>query len=164
LLIENYWEDCVGTHLIAAFNVLDGVNKAMADWIEKAVAGHSLTALEFRALDGMANGAINSASRCSRYLNIMPTKASLIMEKLERCGYVQRRRDRPDRRLIVLQLTDEGLEAYELALKSLTEEWAGVLSNVGADVMQMIKLFTGPFITPVGELIEKSLQVADSAA
>jgi hypothetical protein len=54
-------------------------------------------------------------------IDIMPSRVSLIIEKLENFGCVQRRRDRPDRRLIVLQLSDEGLEVYELALKALND-------------------------------------------
>jgi DNA-binding MarR family transcriptional regulator len=151
----------VGTHFITAFNVLEGVNKAMAEWLEKVLSVHSMTDLEFRALDGLANGAINSASMCSKYLSIAPIRSSLVMEKLERRGYVQRRRERPDRRLVVLQLSDEGLEAYELALISLSEAWNDILSNVGSDVMNMVKLFTGPAMLPVANLIKNTLQKSD---
>jgi DNA-binding MarR family transcriptional regulator len=152
----------VVTNLIDAFNVLESVNKAMGEWIEKSVASHNLTVLDFRILDSLAQGAVATTSQCAQQLNIMPSKVSLSIEKLEKVGLVQRRRDRPDRRMVALQLSDEGLEIYGLALDVLNERWQNVLSNVGTDVMQMAALFAGPALVPIGELIKNSLQERNS--
>ncbi|MEB2514118.1 MarR family transcriptional regulator [Pseudomonas sp. YuFO20] len=150
------------THLIDAFNVLESVNKAMAEWMEKSIASHNLTVLDFRILDSLAQGAVATTSQCASHLNIIPSKISLSTEKLEKAGFVQRRRDRPDRRMVALQLSDEGLEIYELALHALNERWQNLLGNVGTDVMQMAALFAGPTLTPIGALIKKSLRERNS--
>jgi DNA-binding MarR family transcriptional regulator len=148
----------VVTHLIDAFNVLESVNKAMGEWMEESIASHNLTVLDFRILDGLAQGAVATTSQCSSHLNIMPSKISLSTEKLEKAGFVQRRRDRPDRRMVALQLSDEGLELYELALHALNERWQDLLGDVGTDVMQLAALFAGPTRAPIGALIKNSLR------
>jgi DNA-binding MarR family transcriptional regulator len=152
----------VVTHLIDAFNMLESVNKAMGEWIEKSIASHNLTVLDFRILDILAQGAVATTSQCARHLNIMPSKISLSTEKLEKAGFVQRRRDRPDRRMVALQLSDEGLEIFELALGTLNERWQNVLSNVGSDVIQMAALFAGPTLAPIGVLVKNSLRERNS--
>jgi DNA-binding MarR family transcriptional regulator len=152
----------VVTHLIDAFNMLESVNKAMGEWIEKSIASHNLTVLDFRILDSLAQGTVATTNQCAQHLNSMPSKVSLSIENLEKVGFVQRRRDRPDRRLVALQLSDEGLEIYELALDALNDRWQNVLSNVGTDVMQMAALFAGPTLVPIGELIKKSLRERNS--
>jgi DNA-binding MarR family transcriptional regulator len=153
----------VVTHLIDAFNVLESVNKAMGEWIEKSIASHNLTVLDFRILDSLAQGAVTTTSQCASHLNIMHSKISLSTEKLERAGFVQRRRDRPDRRMVALQLSDEGLEIYELALDALNEQWQNLLGSVGTDVMRMAALFAGPTLVPIGKLIKNSLQERNSS-
>jgi hypothetical protein len=139
----------VVTHLIDAFNVLESVNKAMGEWMEESIASHNLTVLDFRILDGLAQGAVATTSQCSSHLST---------EKLEKAGFVQRRRDRPDRRMVALQLSDEGLELYELALHALNERWQDLLGDVGTDVMQLAALFAGPTRAPIGALIKNSLR------
>ncbi|MDF9773208.1 transcriptional regulator, SarA/Rot family [Pseudomonas baetica] len=150
------------THLIDAFNVLESINKAMGDWIESSIVSHNLAVLDFRILDSLAQGNAATMDQCARHLNITPSKISLSVEKLEKVGYVQRRRDRPDRRMVFLQLSDEGLEIYELALSTLNERWRNVLSNVGTDVKRMAALFAGPTLTPVGDLVKNLLRERSS--
>jgi DNA-binding MarR family transcriptional regulator len=152
----------VVTHLIDAFNVLESANKAMGDWIEKSIVSHNLAVLDFRILDSLAQGNAATMDQCARHLNIMPSKISLRVEKLEKIGYVQRRRDRPDRRMVLLQLSDEGLEIYGLALNTLNERWRNLLSNVGTDLKQMAALFAGPTLAPVGDLVKNLLQERSS--
>ena len=150
------------THLIDAFNVLESVNKAMGDWIESSIASHNLSVLDFRILDSLAQGTAATTDQCARHLNIMPSKVSLSVEKLEKRGFVQRRRERPDRRMVFLELSDEGLEIYELALNAVNERWQTVLSNVGTDVMQIAALFTAPTLAPVGDFVKKLLRERSS--
>ncbi|MHA6130498.1 transcriptional regulator, SarA/Rot family [Pseudomonas fluorescens group sp. PF-1] len=153
----------MATHLIDVFNVLESVNKAMGDWIEKSIVSHNLAVLDFRILDSLAQGNAATMDQCARHLNIMPSKVSSSVERLEKVGYVQRRRDRPDRRMVFLQLSDEGLEIYELALNTLNEQWRNVLSNVGTDVKQMAALFAGPTLAPLGDLVKNLLRERSSA-
>ncbi|MHC8350949.1 transcriptional regulator, SarA/Rot family [Pseudomonas sp. RT4P38] len=150
------------THLIDAFNVLENVNKAMGDWIESSIASHNLSVLDFRILDSLVQGTAASTDQCARHLNIMTSKVSLSVEKLAKLGFVQRRRDRPDRRMVFLELSDEGLEIYELALNSLNERWRTLLSNVGTDVMQMAALLAAPTSAPVGDLVKNFLRERSS--
>ncbi len=154
----------MGAHFIDAFNIIEMVNKAMCEWITKAVASQCLTVGEFRVLDSLANGVATTAIECSRHLHFLPSRVSIIVDQLVSHGYIQRRRDRPDRRLVVLQLSDGGLEVYDLALKSLSDHWEEGLTNIDANVMQIIRLLTNPTLAPFREVVQNSLRETDSIA
>jgi hypothetical protein len=58
----------------------------------------------------------------------------------------------------MLQLTDQGLEIYELALGALYGRWQNSLNNVGADVLHITALFAGSDLAPIVKLGKKLLQ------
>jgi DNA-binding MarR family transcriptional regulator len=146
------------TRLVDAFNTLDSINKAMADWLENSITSCNLTLLELRILDSLAQGVATTAVQCSQQLNAMSSKVTLSIENLEKAGLVQRVRAKPDRRLVVLQLSDEGLEIYEHALRAIDDQWKKVMSNAGADVMQMAAVFAGQSLVPIPKLITSVLR------
>lgn len=146
------------THLIDAFNILESANKTMGQWIEEAVASQNLTLMDFRILDSLAQGTALTTEQCSQQLNAMSSKVALSIDKLEKAGFVQRRREKLDRRKVMLQLTDQGLEIYELALDSLVMRWQNALSNVGADALQIPALFAGSQLAPIFKLVKNLIQ------
>lgn len=146
------------THLIDAFNALESLNKTMGQWIEEAVASQNLTLMDFRILDGLAQGTALTTEQCSQHLNVISSKIAQSIDKLEKSGFVQRRREKPDRRKVMLQLTDQGLEIYELALDALFGRWQNSLSNVGAEVLQITALFAGSHLAPVARLVKNLLK------
>jgi DNA-binding MarR family transcriptional regulator len=148
----------VATHLIDVFNVLESINKMMGQWIEEVVASQNLTLIDFRILDSMAQGTALTMNQCSQHLNVMSSKVSLRIDKLEKLGFVQRRREKPDRRIVTLQLSDLGLEIYELAVGSLFEQWQNALNNVGADVLRITALFAGSHQAHIARLVKKLLR------
>ncbi|EJM06386.1 MULTISPECIES: MarR family winged helix-turn-helix transcriptional regulator [unclassified Pseudomonas] len=146
------------THLIDTFNILESVNKAMGQWIEEAVANQNITLMDFRILDSLAQGTALTTEQCSQHLNIISSKIAQSIDKLEKSGFVQRRREKPDRRKVMLQLTDQGLEIYELALGALYGRWQNSLNNIGADVLHITALFAGSDLAPIAKLGKKLLQ------
>jgi DNA-binding MarR family transcriptional regulator len=136
----------VSAHFIDTFDVVENVNKALYEWITHTVADQNLTAMEFRIIDCLVSGKASNASQCSRHLRISQSKVSVTIDKLERLGYVQRKRDQPDRRFIALQLSDEGLRAYSIALSALHAQWGEVLANLGTDIAQMGHLLKDSYL------------------
>lgn len=102
----------------------------MAQRLAYAGAKHKLGILEFRILHLLARSVASTAAQCSRHLNVMPSRVSLTIDKLEEAGYVRRRRDQPDRRLIILDVTAEGLATYQRVEESLSEN--GSVGKVSA--------------------------------
>lgn len=148
----------MSTHLIDAFNILESVNKSLGEWVGEAIAGQNLTLLDFRVLDSLAQGRVMTTEQCCKHLNAMPTKVSLRIDKLEKSGYLQRRREKPDRRRVSLQLTDKGLEVYELALGMLSEQWQKKLSSIGAEILQFTAVFAGCNVAPMANLVKNLLK------
>jgi DNA-binding MarR family transcriptional regulator len=148
----------VHTHLIDAFNILENINKTMGQWIEEAVDSQNLTLLDFRILDSLAQGTALTTEQCSQNLNTISSKVTQRIDKLEKSGFVQRRREKLDRRKVMLQLTDQGLEIYELALATLLGRWRNSLSDVGADVLQITALFAGSNLAPIARLVKTLVQ------
>jgi len=134
----------VGAHFIDAFDVVESVNKTMCEWITHTViADQNLSALEFRILNCLVSGVATNASQCSRHLRITPSRVTSTVDRLESLGYIQRKRDQPDRRLIMLQLSSEGLKTYNLALATLKTQWQDVCSKLNADITQLVRLLKG---------------------
>ncbi|WLH38260.1 MarR family transcriptional regulator [Pseudomonas sp. FP2196] len=146
------------THLIDAFNVLESVNKTVDEWIEQVVASQNLSLTDFRILDSLAQGTALTTEQCSQHLNVMSSKVAFRVDKLEKLGFVHRRREKPDRRIVTLQLSDQGLEIYELALGALIERWQNASSNVGAEVLKITALFAGLHLAPIAKLIKNILR------
>lgn len=145
------------THLIDTFNILESVNKAMGQWIEEAAASQNLTLLDFRILDSLAQGTALTTEQCSQHLNVISSKIARSIDKLEKSGFVQRRREKPDRRLVTLQLSDKGLESYEVALGSLIERWKSASNGVGAEVLKITALFEGLQGALIAKLVKSLL-------
>lgn len=137
--------------VIDSYNVIEAVSKAMGQLIEEAAARHDLTILEFRILDSLANGLTSTPTQCVRHLNVMPARISSSIDRLERHGYVHRKRGQPDRRIVLLDLSDEGRKLYSLAQRSLGAQWDMELSKAGASVKRAVELLVGPVAGSVNE-------------
>jgi DNA-binding MarR family transcriptional regulator len=110
--------------------------------------------MDFRILDSLGQGTALNTEQCSQHLSVMSSKVALRIDKLQKSGFVQHQRERPDRHMVTLQLTDQGLEIYELALETLSGRWQGALSNVGADVLQITAIFAGSQLAPIAKLVK----------
>jgi DNA-binding MarR family transcriptional regulator len=113
--------------------------------------------MDFRILDSLAQGTALTTEQCSQHLNVISSKIARSIDKLEKSGFVQRRREKPDRRLVTLQLSDKGLESYEVALGSLIERWKSASNGVGAEVLKITALFEGLQGALIAKLVKSLL-------
>lgn len=128
------------SQFLDAYTAVDGVHKTMTKWLYKTIAVQQLTVDEFRILDILANDLATTAVECSRQLNIPPGAVSKLIDRLVKRQFVQRWRDKQDRRVILLQISDEGLYAYDVALKALNTKWEEMLYDVGANIRKLAKM------------------------
>lgn len=145
-------------HLLDAFNAVDGINKMLGRWIEEVVASHNLSLIDFRVLDSLVQGTAMNTEQCSKHLDITSSKIASSIDKLEKLGFVQRRREKPDRRVVMLELSDQGLEIYEIALGSLFDRWQNAISNVGVEILKITEFFAGLHLTPIVKLAKNLLR------
>jgi DNA-binding MarR family transcriptional regulator len=130
----------VASAFLEAYTAVDGAHKTMAKWFYNTIKGQQLSVDEFRILDVLANDLARTAVECSRQLNVAPGAISKLMDQLVKRGYVQRWRDQQDRRVVLLQISDEGLEVYDVALKALSIKWEDMVYDVGANVRTLSNL------------------------
>lgn len=130
------------SQFLEAYTAVDGVHKTMTKCFHKSIAGQQLTVDEFRILDLLANDLATTAVECSRQLNIPPGAVSKLIDRLVTRQFVQRWRDKQDRRVILLQISDEGLDAYDVALKALSTKWEEMLYDVGANIRKLAKMIS----------------------
>ncbi|RXT13715.1 MarR family winged helix-turn-helix transcriptional regulator [Ammoniphilus sp. CFH 90114] len=90
----------------------------------------------------------------SKYFDITPGAATAIADKLESLGLIARERDKKDRRVVVISLTDQGKEflqrkrnknvkLFEEILKDFTyEEITSVISSL-QKITQAIAIYKG---------------------
>ncbi|MFN8557540.1 MAG: MarR family transcriptional regulator [Dehalococcoidia bacterium] len=74
------------------------------------------------------NGKPLPLSRVARLLTQEAQSTTELADRLERRGYVRRIRDQRDRRLVLLELTDEGQEAIDKILPALREAGSELFS------------------------------------
>jgi DNA-binding MarR family transcriptional regulator len=119
------------------YTAVDGAHKTMARWFYKTIEGQHLTVDEFRILDLLANELARTAVESSRQLNVPPGAISKLVDQLVKRGYVQRWRDQQDRRVVLLQISDDGRHVYGVALDALRIKWEEMVYDVGANVRKL---------------------------
>jgi DNA-binding MarR family transcriptional regulator len=135
-------EICVASPFLEAYTAVDSAHKTMARWFYKTIEGQHLTVDEFRILDVLANDLARTAVECSRQLNVPPGAVSKLIDQLVKREYVQRWRDQEDRRVVLLQISDEGLDVYDVALNALRIKWEEMLYDVGANVRKLANMLS----------------------
>jgi len=75
---------------------------------DPAVSGLEVTAAQYVILTNLASGEVDSAARFCKVMSYDPGAMTRMVDRLEAKGLVQRKRCPNDRRLVNIELTDEG--------------------------------------------------------
>jgi DNA-binding MarR family transcriptional regulator len=106
-----------------------------------------LSALEGE--DGLRSGEVAARSL------LTPPMVSYLADVLERDGYLQRRRDTRDRRVVHLHLTSDGRAKLGEAREHVAARWAVAFDYVDQADAAIIKKFLLASVEAFGELIER---------
>jgi DNA-binding MarR family transcriptional regulator len=101
------------------------------------------------ARDGLKSSDVAARGWCT------PGTVTSVVDTLVRAGYVERRRDDEDRRVVRLFTTAAGRHACEEALMVVAPRLSGVLAYVDAADEPVIRRFLTETITRLDELILK---------
>lgn len=90
----------------------------------------------------LENKGPQKVSALAEFLDITPGAVTSLADKLMACGYVDRKRDTTDRRVVYLEITDQGREMlarYKAELKRTVEEFFVGLSE--EDLDHLIRIY-----------------------
>ena len=79
---------------------------------EKDLAALEVTAAQFVVIASLALGEADSASQLCKGISYDAGAMTRMIDRLETKGLIRRRRDSDDRRLVNLELTDQGRDAF----------------------------------------------------
>lgn len=74
-----------------------------------------------------------SVSDLSSLLQITPAGITHLINPLEEAGYIERRQDPHDRRIVLIGLTDKGAEVAEALISEVQENLIGLVNHLGEE-------------------------------
>ncbi|CAM3045986.1 MarR family winged helix-turn-helix transcriptional regulator [Sporolactobacillus spathodeae] len=101
----------------------------------------NITAHEYVFLSCLFKKQQETASGLAKQFEVTPSYATIVVDKLIRSGYVQRRRSTTDRRIVELTVTDKGVKTYEalsVVRRQVLQQVFGKLND--DELMQMLQL------------------------
>lgn len=110
---------------------------------------YGLTAPQAMILIALHKGASGKISDMAKSLNMTNSNLSVICRRLEGSGYLVRRRDKIDRRVVYLHLTDDSKTLLEKLEQKLSTDYLCLLENASAK--DRIAVITG--LTILNELL-----------
>lgn len=123
LTIENY----VSAH--SPGRLLYTIYRRMVGWANLRFADADLSFTQWLSLKFIHEGSVRSASELARELDMTSGAATRLLDVLEHKGFVRRRRSDPDRRVVRLTLTPNGMaKVLELA-PILVDAWNEILAS-----------------------------------
>jgi DNA-binding MarR family transcriptional regulator len=125
--------------VLAASKALVGVAAGSLAPVE-----HELTLVQFRALLLVAEGRASAPGDLAARLDIHPSNATRLVDRLVSKGFVDRSTAPDDRRSVVLDATDEGRAIIGRVLDSRRRQIEQILGRMGAEagaVAESLALF-----------------------
>jgi DNA-binding MarR family transcriptional regulator len=118
----------------------------LTEEMDVALTGTGVTSSQIGALLLLSLGVARSSAGLSRLLGVDPAFITRLVDRLERQGLVRRDRNRPDRRVVNLTLTEDG--------RSLAERTAEIVPAV---LNQRLSVFTPLEFAALCRLLRKLL-------
>lgn len=97
--------------------------------VDRALAPYDVTAAQFSIMAHLAYDLADSASALCSGMSYDPGAMTRMVDRLEAKGFVQRVRERDDRRKVRLELTREGRSAFPEMMARVVEVLNGLLKG-----------------------------------
>ena len=128
----------LGVFIADLFNALD---KAMT----REVAPHGITGLEYSLLWHCLEGE-RTATQLAQVLPVDGSRISRVVTGLVDRGFLRRRRLRSDRRIVMLRLTEEGMELTSGIFENMTRYYATLTEDIGEEEMHIFASVTSRIV------------------
>ncbi len=128
----------LGTFIADLFNALD---KAIA----REVTPHGITGLEYSLLWHCLEGE-RTATQLAQVLPVDGSRISRVVTVLVDKGLLRRRRLRTDRRIVMLRLTEEGMELTSGIFQNMQRYYAMLMEGIGEEEMRVFASVTSRIV------------------
>ncbi|WP_223066706.1 MarR family winged helix-turn-helix transcriptional regulator [Paenibacillus caui] len=95
------------------FDTFRELRRSFHQVISKEAEKSCITAVQFHAMSALRKQPDIGMSELAEQLHLGNSTLSGVIDRMEKAGYVERRRSEVDRRTVTLQLTEEGREVEE---------------------------------------------------
>jgi DNA-binding MarR family transcriptional regulator len=101
--------------------MLNETRNANFSQIEKELAPLNITSAQFKIIIGIAHERASTLSEFARFFDYDPGAMKRLIDRVEEKGLIRRAPSLVDRRLIHLELTDEGKAMYPLIMQAVSK-------------------------------------------
>lgn len=108
---------------------------------QRLMGGYGLTPHGLAVLADLEHGAALTQRELARRCGVAPSTLNHTVDHLERSGWIERRRDDSDRRLVRLALTDTGQHQLLWVRRAAAERMEPVLGDLGAADEALVRGF-----------------------
>jgi DNA-binding MarR family transcriptional regulator len=107
-----------------------------------AAMGTDLTGPQYHIMRCLARGSAPKGGDIAGMLRIQPSAVTAMVDRLVSRGYVERERDRQDRRVVHIRATSAGLEALGLVEGAVRDYVRGMLAKLDEDeVDSLVRIY-----------------------
>lgn len=111
---------------------------------------HELPAHEAIVVDMVGKNPQITMTELAKSCSTLPNTMTGVIDRLERRGFVRRRRDERDRRIVTVELTELGKEAVEITQEFLREYADLLLNRLAEDerdiLIRLLQRITEPYM------------------
>ncbi|MFD0050886.1 MarR family winged helix-turn-helix transcriptional regulator [Actinomycetes bacterium NPDC127524] len=120
------------------------IQKIQPEMLE-ALNNQGVTPTQWFVLFFIKNNGLCRISQLVDLMEVKPSAATFMIDRLEQGGFVFREHDTKDRRVVNIGLTEKGREKFEIILserRAIVERWLSILSkqelSMMADIMEKL--------------------------
>lgn len=115
------------------------VKRAFYQLLSKQAEPFGITGIQFMALKRIQNNPQIGVTELADQMRMGNSTVSGVIDRLVKAGLVVRARLDSDRRSVALQITDKGMEVYQLTDLEYTKSITTVLETSGRDIDHMLQ-------------------------
>ncbi|MFD1170468.1 MarR family winged helix-turn-helix transcriptional regulator [Oceanobacillus caeni] len=98
---------------LKSFVVLLKANKTLAELIKKDISSHGMRTSDFTVLEALYHKGKQTIKQITQSVLINTGSITYVIDKLEKKGLLERTPCKDDRRVVYIQLTDQGVQLME---------------------------------------------------
>jgi len=128
---------------LKAFVVLLKANKTLAELIKKDISSHGMRTSDFTVLEALYHKGQQTIKQITQSVLINTGSITYVIDKLEKKGLLERTPCKDDRRVVYIQLTDQGVklmdEIFPLHQQVIENVFEGVTDEEKKIVIDVLK-------------------------
>ncbi|MGG0413881.1 MarR family winged helix-turn-helix transcriptional regulator [Peribacillus simplex] len=125
--------------------------------MEPLLVNYDLTSVQYRALQLIVLNESIAVKDVSNHLKIKPAAGTALIDRLERKKMIERVHSEDDRRVVFIQSTESGREAYHSINESFAKIFSDYYSVLNEEETERLKQIVGKLTEHVSSRIENKI-------